>query len=87
MATLWQDGQFIDLNAQLNASRSGAEGVNDDGIVVGWADGKGFRFSTRTSRVRTSRRGRRQGDQRVGKRRRNNIRAHATAYQSVSARR
>lgn len=50
-AALWQDGEFLDLHARLGAVRSGAEAVNGDGIVVGWADGKGFRFDTRTMAV------------------------------------
>jgi probable HAF family extracellular repeat protein len=51
VAAMWRDGQYVDLHAQLNASRSGAHDVNEDGVVVGWVDGSALRFDTRTGAV------------------------------------
>ena len=51
MASLWIDGEYVDLHKQLNASYSWAIDVNDKGIVIGKADNKPFRFNTVTQEV------------------------------------
>lgn len=50
-ASLWIDGEYVDLHKQLNASYSWAVDVNDQGIVFGKADNKPFRFNTVTKEI------------------------------------
>jgi hypothetical protein len=54
-AWLLRDGIFLDLHSHLNAVESGAHGVNDHGVVAGWAvmaqGGGAFRFDPGSDEV------------------------------------
>ena len=50
-AALWDDGQYVDLHKHLKSVYSEASDINDDGIVVGQADGHAFRLDTKTQQL------------------------------------